>query len=191
MILHDDFKQDLLERLQGTPDSLFETHGKGKAVILSDESVIEALWARYEKSITEYGVDPDYAFRDALHDVCGIPMDDDKTENAEPRMKLIYVASPLSAPTKEGVEANVAYAKKASRFVIDGGGVPLAPHLRDPTFLDDTDPKERAIGTKLAMELMTRCDEVWLFGPTVSPGMAAELEFATEHGIPYRRLEDF
>lgn len=64
------------------------------------------------------------------------------------------------------------------------------PHLMFPQFLDDSNPEERILGITLGVELMKICDEVWIFGSTISNGMAYELEHARKFGIPIRVYSD-
>lgn len=64
------------------------------------------------------------------------------------------------------------------------------PHLMFPQFLDDSNPEERILGITLGVELMKICDEVWIFGSTISNGMAFELEHARKFGIPIRVYSD-
>lgn len=97
---------------------------------------------------------------------------------------LIYVASPFAGD----VEQNIANTKAYCRYVMEQGCVPLASHLLYPQFLDDTNPAERSLGTHMGMELLSRCDALWLFGDTVSPGMAAEFDEAVRLDIPVRQI---
>ena len=53
-----------------------------------------------------------------------------------------------------------------------------APHLLFPQFLRDDDPTERELGLFFGNALMSKCSEVWVFGSTISPGMAAEIKRA-------------
>jgi hypothetical protein len=99
-------------------------------------------------------------------------------------LKLIYVAGPFSAPTREGVEHNIKSA------VIDGlqiarlGGVPVIPHsmTSDPEF-ERVQPNEFWIDGTL--ELMKRCDAVFM-GPGwwSSKGARKERVVAGDLGLP-------
>ena len=87
---------------------------------------------------------------------------------------IIYVCSPYAG----NVESNVAAARCYSRFAVDSGYIPIAPHLLFPQFLRDDDPAERELGLFFGNALMSKCSEVWVFGETISPGMAAEIRRA-------------
>lgn len=63
--------------------------------------------------------------------------------------------------------------------------IPIAPHLLFTQFLDDTKPNERSIGLEAGIALLDMCDEIWVYGlVNPSEGMAAEIEYAKEYGIP-------
>ena len=75
-----------------------------------------------------------------------------------------------------------------SRFAVEMGNIPFAPHLLFPQFLDDTDPRERELGLLFGIALMSKCAEVWVFGEKVSAGMAKEIEKAEKRGMRIRRF---
>ena len=87
---------------------------------------------------------------------------------------IVYICSPFAGD----IEANVAAARRYSRFAVEKGYIPLAPHLLFPQFLNDNDPKERQLGLFFGNALMSKCSEVWVFGSRISAGMEAEIERA-------------
>ena len=86
-------------------------------------------------------------------------------------MKLIYVCSPLRSEPKEE-KRNREYAIKCSKYVIDNGEAPVAPHIFVPEYMTDDDDWETANKT-----LLNKCDELWVFGNTISDGMKNEIEY--------------
>ena len=96
------------------------------------------------------------------------------------KRKLIYVASPLRGDYK----LNMARAKQYCKMVVDQGFIPYAPHLLFTQFMDDSDPVQRAVGMGMGKEMLKRCDELWVFGDTISEGMAAEIKLAEAIGMP-------
>lgn len=72
----------------------------------------------------------------------------------------------------------MANARHYSRFAVDKGYIPIAPHLLFPQFLDDTNPTERELGLFFGNALMSKCAEVWVFGSRISSGMEAEIKRA-------------
>ena len=86
-------------------------------------------------------------------------------------MKKVFICSPY----RGDVERIVALAKAHARFAARCGYCPVVPHLMYPQFLKDSDPDERILGITLGVELMKICDEVWIFGSTISNGMAEQV----------------
>ena len=87
---------------------------------------------------------------------------------------IVYICSPYAGD----VETNVKAAQRYSRFAVDSGYLPIAPHLLFPQFMNDGDPKERELAMFFGNVLMSKCAELWVCGDTVSSGMAAEIERA-------------
>ena len=87
---------------------------------------------------------------------------------------IVYICSPFSGD----VDGNIAAAQRYSRFAVDKGYIPIAPHLLFPQFLDDNDPKERQLGLFFGNALMSKCAEIWVFGSTFSAGMEVEIKRA-------------
>ena len=90
------------------------------------------------------------------------------------REKLIYIASPYAGD----IETNVVAARRYSRFAVEKGYIPIAPHLLFPQFLNDSDPNERELGLFFGNAIMSKCSEIWVFGSKISNGMAAEIKRA-------------
>lgn len=87
---------------------------------------------------------------------------------------IVYICSPYAGD----IEANIAAARRYSRFAVDVGYIPIAPYLLFPQFLDDENPKERELGLFFGNALMSKCSEVWAFGSRISEGMKAEINRA-------------
>lgn len=87
---------------------------------------------------------------------------------------IIYICSPFAGD----IEKNVAAARSYSRFAVEQGYIPIAPHLLFPQFLNDNDPKERELGLSFGNAIMSKCSEVWVFGSHISPGMETEIKRA-------------
>ena len=87
---------------------------------------------------------------------------------------IVYICSPYAGD----IEKNVKAAQGYSRFAVDKGFIPVAPHLLFPQFLNDADPDERELGLFFGNALMSKCAEVWVFGSTISAGMETEIKRA-------------
>lgn len=87
---------------------------------------------------------------------------------------IVYICSPYAGD----IEGNTEVARRYSRFAVEAGYIPIAPHLLFPQFMDDDDPAERELGLFFGNALMSKCSEVWVFGERISNGMAAEIKRA-------------
>lgn len=100
------------------------------------------------------------------------------------KQKLIYVCSPV----KGDVEANIAKAKEHCKTILIMGHIPLAPHVAFSGILNDDVPQERETALSIGLELVKRCDEVWVFVERISEGMRGEIELAKEIGVPVKTV---
>lgn len=108
---------------------------------------------------------------------------EEKPKNFRP---LVFICSPYAGD----VEVNVRNARAYSRFAVERGAIPVAPHLLFPQYMDDNDPDERDLALFMGIALMTKCAELWVFGARVSPGMAAEIAKATARNMPIRYFDE-
>lgn len=93
---------------------------------------------------------------------------------------LVYICSPFSGD----IEGNTEKARKYSRFAVDEGAVPLAPHLLLPQFMSEKN--ERDLAMFMDIVFLGRCEQLWVFGSTISSGMAAEIEKAKQKKMVIR-----
>ena len=96
---------------------------------------------------------------------------------------IVYICSPYSGANKE---QNISNAQRYCRFAVDSGYLPIAPHLFFPQFMDDGNSRDHNTAMFMNMVLMSKCAEVWVFGDTISNGMAAEIRRAEETQRPVR-----
>lgn len=89
-------------------------------------------------------------------------------------MRVVYLAHALSAPTREGIEANrargarwAAWVLKTWRYAV------IADWIWCTGELEET-PENRSLGLEMDVELVSRADEVWLVGERISEGMRIE-----------------
>lgn len=110
----------------------------------------------------------------------------EREEKKTAHRPLVFICSPFAGD----MEGNTRRAREYSRFAVSKDYIPIAPHLLFPQFLDDTDPAQRELGISFGLVLQGMCREMWVFGDTVSKGMAVEIEKAKERGIPIRYFTD-
>ena len=87
---------------------------------------------------------------------------------------IVFICSPYAGEVEENIRA----ARRYSRFAVDKGFIPIAPHLLFPQFLNDAAPNERQLGLFFGDALMSKCSEVWVFGSRISAGMETEIKRA-------------
>lgn len=95
---------------------------------------------------------------------------------------LVYICSPYAGDTV----AHTNDARRFCRFAVDQKCIPVAPHLLFPQFMDDASSRDRSLALFMGNVLMSKCQEVWVFGDTVSSGMAQEIDQAERHNMKIR-----
>ena len=108
-------------------------------------------------------------------------------------MRRVVVESPYSAPTPEGVQTHVEYARACLRDCIRRGEAPIASHLllTQPGVLDDADPEERETGMRAGWAWIPTATAVVVYTDYgVSSGMERGVECARRWDVPveYRTL---
>ena len=98
-------------------------------------------------------------------------------------MKIVYIAHPIGGD----VDANLSKIRRIVRQInlSQPNIVPFVPYYADVVSMFDSIPEERERGIKNDIYLLKKgfIDELWLYGPRISKGMAAEIEIAKEMGI--------
>lgn len=99
-------------------------------------------------------------------------------------MRVVYLAHALSAPTREGIEANRARGARWGAWVAQTYRCAvIADWLWMTGQLEET-PDNRALGLSCDFEFVRRADEVWLVGARISEGMALEAAEGFRHMKP-------
>ena len=93
---------------------------------------------------------------------------------------IVYICSPYSGD----IEGNTLKARKYSRFAVDQGALPIAPHLLLPQYMDEK--TERDLAMQMDMILLAHCLELWVFGSFISKGMEAEIARAKQRRMTIR-----
>ncbi len=100
-------------------------------------------------------------------------------------MSLIYVCSPLSAPTRPDM---LVPAAKASSYLAMAEQEfqcrAVAPHAYLPYLLDDRVRAERELALEFGQKLLAMCSQMVVYGSQISEGMKGEIALAENMGIP-------
>ena len=102
-------------------------------------------------------------------------------------MKLIYVCSPCRGIPPYSVtktEENIRNARFYCKAILVKGYIPIAPHAFYQGLLSDDTPEQRAKAIEIGLNLLQKCDALWVFGETISEGMKTEIARAKVFGIP-------
>ena len=133
--------------------------------------------------MAEYKNAEGYADPTAFGAFCAIEKEEKALRVFRP---IVYICSPYAGD----VERNTAAARRYSRFAVEAGYIPIAPHLLFPQFLDDNKPKERELGLFFGNAILSKCAEMWVFGDLISEGMEVEIKRATWKGHRIRYFSE-
>lgn len=102
--------------------------------------------------------------------------------NIEKEKKIVFICSPY----KGDIEINTIRAKRYGRYAVKKQQVPIIPHLMYTQFLNEDSNEERAMGLEMGLILLSKCQEIWVFGSRISKGMEMEIKQAKEMKLPIR-----
>lgn len=103
--------------------------------------------------------------------------------------ELVYICSPLSAPTEQQMRANMKKASEYAKLVVRQFHCrAIAPHSFLPAYLDDRIPEEREICLAFGIFVLKLCRAVIVCGNRISSGMEGEIRTARECSIPVYSL---
>lgn len=97
---------------------------------------------------------------------------------------LVYICSPYSGDPPGNTER----ARRYSRFAVDQGAIPIAPHLLLPQYMQEE--TERDLALLMDMVILDRCKELWVFGNFISAGMQAEIQRARKKRMKIRKFTE-
>lgn len=100
-------------------------------------------------------------------------------------MKKVYICAPLGG----NVSINLRKVQLYAKYGFMCGMAPVVPHFY-ALVLNDNKPEERELGRRAGMSLLWLCDEIWVFGNTISIGMEAEIRFCKNLNISIRMISD-
>ncbi len=99
--------------------------------------------------------------------------------------KKVYICAPLGGNVKENLKKAIKY----TLFALRSGVAPVTPHFY-ALCLDDNKLQDRELGLSAGMSLLWFCDELWVFGDTVSEGMKEEIKFCENMRVKIRKIKD-
>ncbi len=103
--------------------------------------------------------------------------------NRKRYMPLVYICSAYSGDVKK----NISRARRYSRYALEQGVIPIAPHLLFPQFMDEETERELAMFMDIA--ILSHCKEIWVFGEPTS-GMLDEIDFAERRNMTIKYVKE-
>lgn len=101
--------------------------------------------------------------------------------------KLIYIAGPYTAETREGIAENIRRAEECGKRVLLAGYVPVIPHTLSRPLNKHAELKNWQHldwMEKFCLPLLARCDAMLLMSNWhLSKGASMEKDYAEKHGI--------
>lgn len=99
--------------------------------------------------------------------------------------KRVYICSPLSEETKEGMAQNMRTARAYMFYAMKKMGVNArAPHAYLPMILCDKEPSDRALALWFGLKLLEESDVLYICGNRLSSGMRGEIAHASHLRMP-------
>ncbi len=107
-------------------------------------------------------------------------------ERLERQRKIVFICSPF----KGDIKGNTTKTRDYCRFALNEGYLPIAVHLLFPQFMDDHNPADRELAIFMGLQIMSKCNALWVFGSYISDGMKREIAEARRMGISIRYYDD-
>ena len=102
-------------------------------------------------------------------------------------MKVVFISCPLSGDIKQNIKKSFDNCK----YVCNNGHIPISPNaMFADSILDCSKKTEWRLGFEMGIELLKRCDEIWVFGDIISYGMKLEIEKAKELNIKIKYIKE-
>ena len=132
-----------------------------------------------------YAYQPTAADRQALRQAASQYLDvfrERTQERVHDGPKMVYICAPLRGE----VEKNIEFARQKAREVFQNGDIPVCPHLMFPPITDPGQPMEDQAVREMGLRLVESCQQVNVYGTTLSEEMWAEINHAILLDIPVK-----
>ena len=102
--------------------------------------------------------------------------------------KIAYICHPW----RGGKDNEVKTKSICLHLALKGDVVPMSTGILFNSFLDDDDHVQRRVGIEAGLEVMKKCDVIYVYKQTgISDGMHEELQVAERLGIPIQYFETY
>lgn len=99
----------------------------------------------------------------------------DKTKKEQ--RKHAYICAPYAGDVEKNKKVAIDFGKMSH----EKGFLPIIPHLLFP-YLDDVTDREEAMS--MCLEVVERCDALFVLADVITSGMKMEIELAKKKGMP-------
>lgn len=140
------------------------------------------IWT-YNNKTDWYAYHPTDADYEAIRQAVAQYLDlfwDRQQERMQDGPQMVYICAPL----RGDVENNIEFARQKAQEVFRAGGIPVCPHLMFPPIADPEHPAQDQAAREMGLRLVESCQQVHVYGSTITEGMRAEIQHAQEQGIP-------
>jgi len=96
---------------------------------------------------------------------------------------IVYICSPYSGD----IAGNTKKARRYSRFAVEKGAIPIAPHLLLPQFMEEK--TERDLAMRMDIAILSKCEQLWVFGKPTE-GMKLEIAFAKRKNMKIKYFKE-
>lgn len=131
-------------------------------------------WSAYQPTDADY---------EAMRQVVAQYLDlflDRQQERIQDGPQMVYICAPL----RGDVEKNIEFARRKAQEVFQSGNIPVCPHLMFPPIADPEHPAQDQAVRDMGLRLVEFCQQIHVYGSTITEGMRAEIQHAQEKGIP-------
>lgn len=112
-----------------------------------------------------------------------------KTIKITVKSKIVYLAHPIGGNVEQNLASLRNIVKSINLSPKYAAVVPFVPYYADVVSMNDDVPEQRRRGLNNGQQILARkgiVDEMWLVGPTITPGMKEEAFVAFRNGIPVK-----
>ena len=90
----------------------------------------------------------------------------------------------ICVPLRGDVIGNIEFARQKAQEVFQSGSIPVCPHITLPSNADPACSVQDEAAREMGLQLVESCQQLNIYGSTITEGMRAEIHRAQERGIP-------
>ncbi len=99
---------------------------------------------------------------------------------------FVYICSQQSNDIKENSRRGELY----KQYVIEEGYYPVSPSV-DFYWIENADPREKAVRENMELETLEQCGQIWVFGDIINEDMQVKIDRAVELKISVQYISEW